>query len=145
MTAHVLITGVLFRQPESRVSKSGKPFAMATLRVSAGNESQFWRLFVFSESAQAELAKLSDGDALACQGVPKFELFRPETGEPRVSLSITVDHVLALKQPPKQRAKPHEEPAPMFGPRSRETAPEPSGFSRNGCSGDDPFGDEMPF
>jgi hypothetical protein len=33
MTAHVLITGTLFRAPEPRTSKNGKPFVTATIRV----------------------------------------------------------------------------------------------------------------
>ena len=82
MSANILLQGSLAKAPESRVSRQGNAFAMATLRVASGNESQFWRLFVFSESAQAELMRLGEGDALACQGSPKFELFRPEAGEP---------------------------------------------------------------
>jgi single-stranded DNA-binding protein len=97
MSASILLQGKLERAPESRVSRNGNSFATATIRVSAGNESHFWRLFVFSESAQAELGRLEVGDAVAVQGTPKFEVWRPENGEPRVSLSVTADHVLALR------------------------------------------------
>ena len=142
MTAHVLLQGSLAKAPESRVSRQGNSFVMATLRVTVGNEAQFWRLFVFSESAQAELMRLGEGDALACQGVPKFELFRPEAGEPRVSLSITVDHVLALRQAPKERKK--KEPAPTPA-RSEKPAPDRSGLANHRCDGSDPFHDEIPF
>jgi hypothetical protein len=143
MTTHILISGVLHKAAETRVSKNGRQYALAKIRVKDGEATQWWQCFVFSESAQAELMKLGEGDALACQGVPKFELFRPETGEPRVSLSIAIDHVLALRQPPKAREK--KEHVPLLGPRSREAAPEPSGLSRNGCNGDDRYGDEIPF
>jgi hypothetical protein len=142
MTSHILATGTLTKAPESRISKSGNRFAMATLRVSAGNESQFWRLFVFSESAQTELMRLGEGDALACQGVPKFELFHPDAGEPRVSLSIAADHVLALRQPPKERKKKDPAPAPS---RSEKPAPDRSGLANHRCDGSDPFGDDLPF
>jgi single-stranded DNA-binding protein len=141
MSANILLQGSLAKAPESRVSRQGNAFSMATLRVSNGNESQFWRLFVFSESAQAELMRLGEGDALACQGTPKFELFRPEAGEPRVSLSITVDHVLALRQPPKERKKKEPAPAPS---RSEKPVPDRSGFAHR-CDGSDPFHDEIPF
>ncbi|MFZ3328754.1 MAG: hypothetical protein WA231_24025 [Methylocella sp.] len=40
MSAFILITGTLFRDPEQRTSKNGKPFVTATLRVKDGNESQ---------------------------------------------------------------------------------------------------------
>lgn len=142
MTAHVLLQGSIAKAPESRISRQGNPFVMATLRVSAGSEIQFWRAFVFSESAQAELMRLGEGDSLACQGVPKFELFRPEAGEPRVSLSITVDHVLALRQPPKERKKKDAAPAPL---RSEKPASDRSGLDRHRCDGSDPFGDKIPF
>jgi single-stranded DNA-binding protein len=142
MTSHILATGTLTKAPESRISKSGNRFAMATLRVSAGNESQFWRLFVFSESAQTELMRLADGDSLAVQGAPKFELFRPDAGDPRVSLSITVDHVLALRQPPKERKKKAPAPTPA---RSKKPAPDRSSLNRHGDSGEDRFGDDIPF
>jgi hypothetical protein len=33
MTAHVLVTGTLFRPPEQRTSKAGKPFVTATVRA----------------------------------------------------------------------------------------------------------------
>ena len=33
MTAHVLITGALFRAPEQRTSKAGKPFWTATIKA----------------------------------------------------------------------------------------------------------------
>jgi hypothetical protein len=38
MTAHVLITGTLFRPPEQRTSKAGRLFVTATLKVKDGNE-----------------------------------------------------------------------------------------------------------
>jgi hypothetical protein len=33
LTAHVLISGVLFREPEQRTSKAGKPFVTTTIRA----------------------------------------------------------------------------------------------------------------
>jgi hypothetical protein len=38
MAAHVLITGTLFRPPEQRTSKAGRPFVTATIRVKDGDE-----------------------------------------------------------------------------------------------------------
>jgi hypothetical protein len=39
MSAHVLITGTLFRAPEQRTSKNGKPFVTATLKAKDGDPS----------------------------------------------------------------------------------------------------------
>jgi single-stranded DNA-binding protein len=103
MTALAIVTGSLFRAPEQRTSKAGKPFVTATIRAKDGEASQWWRVTVFSESAQAELMRLGDGDALSVQGAMKVELFTPDGGATKLSLSIVADHVLALRQPPKER------------------------------------------
>jgi single-stranded DNA-binding protein len=71
----------------------------ATIRVKDGDASQWWRVTVFSESAQAELMRLTEGDSCCVQGAFKAELYQREAGEARVSLSIIADHVLALRQP----------------------------------------------
>jgi hypothetical protein len=73
MTVHALISGVLFRAPEQRLSKSGKAFWSATLKVRDGDATAWWKLLVFSESAGAELMRLGDGDAVSAQGVFKAE------------------------------------------------------------------------
>jgi single-stranded DNA-binding protein len=103
MTAFALANGALFKAPEQPTSKTGRPFVTATIRAKDGDASQFWRITAFSESAQAELMRLGEGDALAVQGSFRAELYTPEGGETRVSLSIIADHVLALRQPPKAR------------------------------------------
>jgi single-stranded DNA-binding protein len=111
MTAFAIVTGALFRAPERRVSKSGKPFVTATIRVKDG-EVQWWKIVAFSEGVQTELMRLGDGDALSVQASFKAALYRPDVGELKVSLSIIADHVLALRQPPKVRRAPKERDAP---------------------------------
>jgi Single-strand binding protein family len=142
MTAHILLSGTLHKAAETRVSKNGRQFTLAKLRVKDGEATQWWQLFVFSESAQLELRRIEENDALAVQGVPKFEIYTPDGGEPRVSLSITVDSVLALRQPPKERKKKEPGPAPAH---SEKPVPDRSALNRYGDGGDDPFGDAMPF
>jgi single-stranded DNA-binding protein len=117
LTAHVLISGTLFRAPESRVSKSGRNFVTATLRCKDGDGSQFWRATAFSETAQSELLRLGDGDSVSVQGALKVELYRPDGGEPRISLSVVADSVLPLRAAPKER-KPKATTSP------REEAPD---------------------
>jgi hypothetical protein len=119
MSAHALVTGALFKAPEQRTSKAGRQFAVATLKVRDGEAMQFWRVIVFSESTQAELMRLSEGDAVSAQGAMKAELYRPEGGDPKLSLSIVADHILALKQPPRERKAKAPEPAPQ-DTRSRQ-------------------------
>jgi hypothetical protein len=108
MTVFALVTGALYRAPEQRTSKAGKPFVTATIRAKDGEASQWWKVVAFSESAQAELMCLGDDDACTVQGAFKAELYQPEGGEPKVSLSIIADRVVALRQPPKERKAPKE-------------------------------------
>src|SRR5580704_7125677 len=42
MTAHVLVCGQLFRGPEQRTSKTGKPFVTATIRAKDGEAAQLY-------------------------------------------------------------------------------------------------------
>jgi hypothetical protein len=68
MTILALVTGSLFRNAESRTSKAGRPFVSAAIRAKDGDGSQFISVAAFSERAQTELMRLSDGDALCVQG-----------------------------------------------------------------------------
>lgn len=104
MSAHVLVSGTLFRAPEQKVSKSGKPFVVATIRAKDGEASQWWKIIVFSESAGAELLRLADGDAVSVQGALRVETYTKD-GETRINLTCIADAVMALRQPPKQRSK----------------------------------------
>jgi single-stranded DNA-binding protein len=103
MTTFAIVTGSLFKAPEQRASKTGRPYVTATIRAKDGEASQWWRVMAFSESAQVELMRLGEGDACTVQGAFKAELYPPEGAPPKVSLSIVADHVLALRQPPRER------------------------------------------
>jgi single-stranded DNA-binding protein len=110
MSTFALISGALFRAAERKTSKAGKDYVTATVKATAGNESEFWRLIVFSESAQAELMRLADGDKLSAQGSMKIELYRSNDGSEKISRTLMADGVLALKPSPRER-KPKTEPA----------------------------------
>ncbi len=104
MSASVLVKGTLYRQPEERTSRSNKPFVMATIRQTSGADATFWRVFAFSDHVRSELKRLNEGDALTVQGALEAKIYDGGQG-PRFSLSVVADHVLALRQPPKQREK----------------------------------------
>lgn len=105
MTSFALITGALFRAPEQKLSKGGKPYAVATIKTRADdNRSDFWRAIVFSETAIETLMTLSEGEAPSVQGAMKAELYTPEGKESRVSLSVVADTVQPLRAPRKEKA-----------------------------------------
>ena len=62
------------------------------------------------------LRRFTDGDAVSIQGALKAELYAKDGGEPKLSLSIIADHVLALRQPPKPREPVSEKTAPRGRP-----------------------------
>ena len=115
MIAFALVTGSLWKPPEQKTSKAGKPFVTATICAKDGEALQWWRVTVFSESAQAEIMRLAEGDSLAVQGSFRAELYTPDGGVPKVSLSIVADRVLALRQPPKERKSPQRDAAHRGG------------------------------
>ena len=105
MTAFVLVSGTLSRAPELKTAKSGKPYASATIRVAADGAAEFWSILAFSESAQADLSRLGEGDKVSLQGSLNLEVYTSKNGEQRISRTLFADHVLALRQPPSERTR----------------------------------------
>lgn len=137
MTAYCLVTGTLFRAPEQKISKTGKPFVVATIRMKDGDATAWWKVLCFSESACAELMRLSDGDAVSAQGALKVETYERD-GAAKVSLTCMADAVLPLRPAPRPRAK--KEPA-----EPQRSAPADRGLARHAGDGEDYFRDDMPF
>ncbi len=133
-----LISGTLFRNPECRTSKSGKQFVTATVRLKDGEGSQYVRVVAFSESGQAELLRLRDGDSLSAQGQFKAEIYAKDGGEPKLSLSIIADQILALRQLPKDR----QAKAPV--PPRKDTRPRQERCAGQWAPGAGP-NDDIPF
>jgi single-stranded DNA-binding protein len=126
MTAHVLISGQLFREPEQRTSKAGKPFVTCTVRTKDGDTSTYWSLVAFSESVQAELMRLTAGESLSVQGGMQIGEYEKD-GIRKPSFSVIADHVLALRQPSKRAGAGKDAP-------TRQAEPSPGPFE-----GDVPF------
>jgi hypothetical protein len=65
---YALVTGALFRDPETKISKNGKPYVVATIVSKDGDTSTFVNLVAFSDSAKDAILALRAGDALSVQG-----------------------------------------------------------------------------
>jgi single-stranded DNA-binding protein len=102
-----MVSGVLFRKPETRIAKNGNQFTVATMREGSGDEVRWVNIVAFGELAQAELSRLSAGDHVTIQGPFRAEIYEAN-GEPRVALKITADAVLALRR---ERQSPARKPA----------------------------------
>jgi single-stranded DNA-binding protein len=117
MTATVLVTGTLSRNPEQRTSKAGKPFVTASLKIKDGDGSQWFKLLAFSDAAQAEFMRLQEGDAVSAQGALKIETFVAGNGETKVNLTCFAEQVLALRpRDPTPRERKAPEPKPKQQP-----------------------------
>jgi single-stranded DNA-binding protein len=136
MTVAVLISGSLFRAPEQRTSQSGKRYVVATIKATTTDNSgsDFWSALAFGDTAGAELLRLGIGERVAVQGSLKLETFTKD-GESRISRTVFVDHVLAVRQPPKEK-KPKKPAAPEGLPL------EPVNIMPASAP---PFDDDIPF
>jgi single-stranded DNA-binding protein len=97
-----LVAGTLFREPESRTSKAGRPFAAATIKEGRGDDLRWVNVLAFSEATQTELGRLRPGDAVTVQGALTASTYVRD-GDHRVSLTVIADAVLPLRAAPKER------------------------------------------
>jgi hypothetical protein len=75
MSAYVLISGTLHREPVMRTGKeSGRTFWTALVRCETGDVTLWCNVIAFDEAAQAELMRLKAGDAFT------FRVARNPTG-----------------------------------------------------------------
>ena len=49
MSARAIVSGALFKAPQTKISKAGKPYAIATIREGTGERARWWKAFVFNE------------------------------------------------------------------------------------------------
>jgi hypothetical protein len=68
MSARPIVSGVLYRAPETRAGKSGKPYVLATVREKHGDATRWWRCFVFDDAPSEAIICLSAGDPIAVSG-----------------------------------------------------------------------------
>jgi single-stranded DNA-binding protein len=126
MSARVLLSGVLFLPPASKVSKAGKPYAFATIREGSGQAARWWKCFIFSESAIEEVLRLGEGEPLAVSGEFDCELYTPPSGESRLSWRVTADAILSARAKPNSK-KGRQGASRQGGAREPPAAPNAGG------------------
>ena len=117
MSATVLISGKIQRDPERKVSKGGKPFVTATLREGDGEAVSWWNVLAFADNAIEELSRLKAGDALAASGSFKAELYE-KNGAQRISYTVFADRIISARrqkrEPSRQAAGPKDQSQDRF-------------------------------
>ena len=133
MSVAVLVSGTIFREAQQRTSQSGKRYVTTTLKAAAADNasSDFWSILCFSETAGAELLRLTLNERVTIQGSLKLEIFEKD-GHARISRTIFADHVMALRAPPKERK-------PKAAAKAEPAAQEST------STGAAPFDDGIPF
>ena len=90
-----LIAGKLHGQPTQRTSKTGKPFAVAKVRVAAGaGESTFISVIAFDAAPCTALLALGDGDSVAMSGSLTPKVWTDKEGGTRPGLDLVAHQVL---------------------------------------------------
>ncbi len=124
----------LSKDAESRTTKTGKPMALLSTVVSDGDADTWVSILAFEDQAE-QVAALPKGTEVYARGKIKAALYRPEGGEPRVSLTLLATHV----EPMTLERKPRKRPATVFGgDRPRK----PSSYARPARGGED-FNDAL--
>jgi single-stranded DNA-binding protein len=125
MTASALISGQLFGEVLTRPTRTGGQFTAFKIKVATGNEVQWWNVTTFSDTCREELEGLDEGDALAAVGALEVATYEKDE-QTRISLRLTAERVLALKQRPKERTaqpKAREQPHAARAPARIGTRP----------------------
>jgi Single-strand binding protein family len=97
MTCRAILSGSLAKTPVSKVGKSGKPFAIVSVRETGVEPARWWSAIVFGDSVP-EVLRLGVGDPVALAGNVEAEIYTPEGGEARVSWRFTADAVLTARK-----------------------------------------------
>ena len=96
MSAFALISGRLWKAAEAKTTKTGLPFAVATVRVGERDRAVWWSVVAFGEVGQ-DLLRLEGGDSVSLSGPFLSEIYVDKTGEPRVSHKLTADRLATPK------------------------------------------------
>lgn len=97
MAIDALVSGRIYKKPQSRVAGSGKRFVTTVVRAAARNDDAlFVSVIAFSTSACDALLALEDGDSVALAGELTPKIYTPRDGsEPRPSIDLVAHRVLS--------------------------------------------------
>jgi Single-strand binding protein family len=97
MTCRAILAGSLAKSPVEKVGKSGKPFAILSIRETGVEPARWWSCLLFGDGVP-DVLSLKVGDPIAIAGHIEAEVYTPEGGEARVSWKFTADAVLTARK-----------------------------------------------
>ncbi len=117
-----LVNGELRADPQQRMGKNGKPYALARLSVPMGDQGRVsCSLIAFEAEAVTRLMQLRVGASVAAAGTLKVGTYDGTDGTTRPSLDMVADEIASTT------------------PRPKKAKPAPAHRAHQG--GGDPFGD----
>lgn len=122
-----LVVGELRADPQQRMGKNGKPYALARLSVPMGDQGRVsCSLIVFEAEAVTRLLQLRAGASVAAAGTLKVGVYEGNDGATRASLDMVADEIAATTPRPKK-------PKPAPAHRAHQ----------GGAAAGDPFADDV--
>lgn len=104
-----LVVGELRADPQQRMGKNGKPYALARLSVPMGDQGRVsCSLIVFEAEAVTRLLQLRAGASVAAAGTLKVGVYEGNDSATRASLDMVADEIASTTPRPK---KPRPAPA----------------------------------
>lgn len=97
-----MVTGVLHGQPITKTTRSGRPVCFFKVKISRGQNTEWWSCSVFSQTVRDELDAFVDGDAICAIGSLNIELYVFE-GKTRINRELNVSRLMGIKTPDKVR------------------------------------------
>jgi len=125
MTLRILASGVLYRDPEARVSATGKAYTVAKLRVDTSDGMVWCSLIAFAETGE-KLAMLKAGASLSVSGRATLSVWMNKNNEPAAGVGVVCDGLLVLEAKPRPKGDrpPGESPRHRHLPEATGTAPD---------------------
>ena len=105
MSCRAILAGSIAKLPVQKVGKSGKPFAILSVRETGVEPARWWSAILFGDGVP-DVLRLNVGDPVAPAGSVDAEVYTPQGGEPRVSWRFTADTVLTARKAAKGEARP---------------------------------------
>ena len=105
-------SGRLGKDAEARTTRTNKPMAVLTVAVDAKDaDAPTWCTILAVEELAERLTDLRKGAEIYAKGRLKADVYTPQGGEPRVSLTLLASIVepLALKRSKPQRQAPRRQ------------------------------------
>lgn len=90
-----MISGTLSKQPETRQSKNGNAYTLASIRIPIAEGDVYASVTAFSELSPI-LAGMQRGDPVTVIGQGKVSTYQGKDGTTRAGLSITAGRIIAL-------------------------------------------------